>query len=42
MGCRGSTLLDILSSEQFQTVILVALGLDTCQMADFFETDVVM
>jgi hypothetical protein len=39
MGCRGSTLLDILSSEQFQTVILLSVGLDTLQIADFFETD---
>jgi len=38
MGFRGSTLLDILSSQQFQTVILLALGLDTCQIADLLET----
>ena len=28
MDCRYSTLLDILSSEQFRTVILLTLGLD--------------
>jgi len=39
MGCRGSTLLDILSSQQFQTVILLALGLDSCQVADLLETN---
>jgi hypothetical protein len=38
MGGRGSTLLDILSSQQFQTVILLALGLDPCQIADLLET----
>ena len=38
MGCRSSTLLDILSSEQFRTAILLTLGLDTCQIADFLDT----
>ena len=38
MGRRGSTLLDILSPQQLQTVILLALGLDTCQIADLLET----
>ena len=38
MGDRGSTLPDILSSQQFQTVILFALGLNTCQIADLLET----
>jgi hypothetical protein len=35
---RFPTLLDILSSQQFRTVILLALGLDTCQIAELFET----
>jgi DNA-binding CsgD family transcriptional regulator len=39
MGCRGSTLLDILRPQQFQTVILLALGLDSCQVADLLETN---
>lgn len=39
MGCRSSTLLDILSFRQFQTVILLALGLDSCQVADLLETN---
>ena len=38
MGCRFSTLLDILSSQQFRTVILLTLGLDTRQIADLLET----
>lgn len=38
MGCRFSTLLDILSSLQFRTVILLTLGLDTCQITDLLET----
>jgi hypothetical protein len=38
MDCRFSTLLDILSSEQFRTVILFTLGLDTCHIADLLET----
>jgi hypothetical protein len=38
MGRRFSTLLDILSSEQFRTVILFSLGLDTCHIADLLET----
>jgi DNA-binding NarL/FixJ family response regulator len=38
MGYRGSTLLDILSFQQFQAVILFALGLNTCQIADLLET----
>ena len=29
MDCRYYTLLDILSSEQFRTVILLTVGLDT-------------
>jgi hypothetical protein len=39
MGCSGSTLLDILSSEQFQIVILLSVGLDTLQIADLLETN---
>ena len=39
MGCRSFTLLDILSFRQFQTVILLALGLDSCQVADLLETN---
>lgn len=39
MGCRFSTLLDILSSEQFRTVVLYTLGLDTCHIADLLETN---
>jgi DNA-binding NarL/FixJ family response regulator len=35
----GSTLLDILSSEQFQIVILLKLGLNTLQIADLLETN---
>ena len=38
MVSRVSTLLDILSSQQFQIVILLALGLDTRQIADLLET----
>jgi len=38
MDCRFSTLLDILSSEQFRTVILFTLGLNTCHIADLLET----
>jgi hypothetical protein len=38
MGCGSSTLLDILSSQQIQTVILLTLGLDTWQIADLLET----
>jgi hypothetical protein len=38
MGFRGSTLLDILSSQQFQTVILLALGLDTCHLGEHLKT----
>jgi len=38
MDYRVSTLLDILSSEQFRTVILFTLGLDTCHIADLLET----
>lgn len=32
------TLLDVLDSQQFRTVILLALGLEFTQIADFFET----
>jgi hypothetical protein len=39
MGCSGSTLLDILTSEQFQIVILLSVGLDTFQIADLLETN---
>jgi hypothetical protein len=39
MGCSGSTLLEILSSEQFQIVILLSVGLDTLQIADLLETN---
>ena len=39
MGASGSTLLDILSSEQFQIVILLSVGLDTLQIADLLETN---
>ena len=38
MDCRFSTLLDILSSEQFRTVILFTLGLDIRHIADLLET----
>ena len=38
MEYQVSTLLDILSSQQFQTAILLSLGLDTCQIADLLET----
>jgi hypothetical protein len=31
-------MLDILSSEQFRTVVLFTLGLDTCHIADLLET----
>ena len=36
--CRYYTLLDILSSEQFRTVILMTAGLDTFNIADLLET----
>jgi len=35
---RVATLLDVLSSRQFQTTILLTLGLDTQQIADLLET----
>ena len=38
MGSRVATLLDILSSQQFQTVILLTLGLNNQQIADLLET----
>ena len=38
MDGRVSTLLDILSSEQFRTVILFTLGLEIRHIADLFET----
>ena len=38
MGSRVATLLDILSSQQFQTVILFTLGLNNQQIADLLET----
>jgi len=38
MDCRYYTLLDILSSEQFRTVILLTAGLDTPVIADLLET----
>lgn len=38
MDCRFSTLLDILSSEQFRTVMLFTLGLDIPHIADLLET----
>ncbi len=38
MGCRVATLLDKLSPQQFQMAILLAVGLDICQIADFFDT----
>jgi hypothetical protein len=38
MEGRFATLLDILSSQQFRTVILLTLGLDTCQIAELLET----
>jgi len=38
VGSRVATLLDILSSQQFQTIILHTLGLDTQQIADLLET----
>jgi|SRR5215471_2210562 len=33
------TLLDILNSQQFRTVLLFSLGLETCQIADLLETN---
>src|SRR5215813_9907530 len=39
MESQASTLLDTLSSLQFQTAILLALGLDTAQIADLLDTD---
>jgi hypothetical protein len=39
MDCRYYTLLDILSSEQFRTVILLTAGLDTLIIADLLETN---
>ena len=38
MGSKLFTLLDILSSQQFQIIILLASGLDTYQIADLLET----
>jgi hypothetical protein len=38
MRSRDFTLLDLLNSEQFQTVILLALGLNTCEIADLLDT----
>ena len=38
MGSRVATLLDILSSQQFQTVILLTLGLNNQQIADLLDT----
>jgi DNA-binding CsgD family transcriptional regulator len=38
MGFQLSTLLDVLSSQQFRTAILLSLGLDTSQIADLLET----
>ena len=38
MESRVATLLDVLSSQQFQTTILLSLGLDTQQIADLLET----
>jgi len=38
MGSKFFTLLDILSSEQLQIIILLASGLDTYQIADLLET----
>jgi hypothetical protein len=38
VGNRIATLLDILSSQQFQTVILLTLGLNNQQIADLLET----
>jgi DNA-binding NarL/FixJ family response regulator len=35
---RVATLLDLLSSEQFRTTILLTLGLDIQQIADLLET----
>ena len=37
MGSRVATLLDILSSQQFQTLILLTLGLNNQQIADLLE-----
>ena len=39
MGSKFFTLLDILSSEQFKIIILLASGLDTYQIADLVETN---
>jgi hypothetical protein len=38
MGCEVSTLLDILNSQQFRTVLLFAVGLDIRQIANLLET----
>lgn len=38
MENRVATLLDILSSEQFQTTILLTLGLEIQEIADLLET----
>ena len=38
MECEFSTLLDILNSRQFRTVLLFAAGLDMSQIADLLDT----
>ena len=38
MECEFSTMLDILNSRQFRTVLLFAAGLDMCQMAELLDT----
>jgi hypothetical protein len=38
MGRRVAALLDMLSPQQFQVVILLSVGLDISQVADFFDT----
>ena len=38
MAHRFTTLLETLSSQQFRTVVLVALGLETWQIADLLAT----
>jgi len=38
MDCGFPTLLDILNSQQFRTVLLFAAGLEICQIADLLDT----
>ena len=38
MGFRFTTLMDTLSSQQFRTVVLLAFGFETWQIADLLKT----